>query len=432
MKNTLKFIILVSLCLLIQVARAQSIHVIGSPKNSADEIKNIIEKVYFNRKDLNMSSVNIYYSYGDNAAYSEMNIFKRKIKNKKNWRFTIDTFFANIDKNFVKDYNHTRISTAIGNMNKSTKTFYKKKYYVNKYNDNLYRPLDWINLDGADIITGSISKKDVLSTAIIVNSIPQSVLISAEKYSTSILKDGRLELGGEYKCNIGRPKSIEYKISGIHDEWLTYESTITIAPAEKSWNLVLVNLTKGGAVEIRLNGQNGVKSNVIVVNYEVLAKPDVEMVFPPNRGHLANCIYANYGGSNSDKRYFMKIRSNVDPKYLIMRSKKIYDGLENEETNGSSIVELSLKNSNNEIQIVEGIGEQEGLYCVFISCPVFFKYGNNDKPPCIDCIHPYDVWALDFKVDTDMGGTSDWSKPVEVSLVSFDPKAMEGPKCPCE
>lgn len=412
------------LTILFEGAIAQSIHVIGSLKTSSDEIFNLLENIYFSKKGLNIPRVDIYYSFKDDLLFNEKNILKRSIRNKKNWKLQLDSFIQNNDKYFSRNYTENRIANAISITNRRVKLLYSKKYYINKYDDNPNKPVDWINVNQNQLASGLVTRRTIASSTIIVNGIPQDIYITKTNPKVSIMRGSIFEIEGSYTINIGRPAALQYKMVGIHDIWQDYQAADFLNYVNKRWKLTLPGLTKKGVLEIRMKGLNGSISNTVVVEYDVLNEPTIELLFPTNRGQLANCP------NNGLNQYYMKIKSNVDPNYLVMRLRKNYSGDLNEVDRDSEALIFKMDRSNKDIR-VERVVESD-IYCLFLQCPIFFRVDPLDRDAfCKDCINPYDVWSIDFKVDPDKGMTSDWSRVVEVSLVSFINGSANIP-CPCE
>jgi hypothetical protein len=421
----IKTLALFGLLVVIDGIRAQSIHVIGNPKTVSDEILKLLENMYFNKKGLNVSRVDIYYSHKDDLPFNEKNILKRTIRNKKNWKFQLDTFIQNNGEYFSKSYTENRIANAMVNINRRVKSSYVKKIYINTYIDDKFKPLEWINVNRNQIGPGLITKRELISATIIINGIPQQLDISVSKPRVSIMRGSILEVEGLYLINIGRPEALEFKIAGVHDAWQVCQSSDALNFMSKTWKLGLPSLMTNGLIEIRIKGLNGAISNAVKVEYLVLNEPFIELLFPTNRGQLANC--PNKGLN----QYYMKIKSNVDPNYLVMRLRKNYSGDFNEVDRESESLMFKLDRTNRDIRVDRVMNTD--VYCLFLQCPIFFRVDSQDRDAfCKDCINPYDVWSIDFKVNPDKGMTSsDWSRVVEVSLVSFE-KDSANIFCPCE
>jgi hypothetical protein len=75
----------------------------------------------------------------------------------------------------------------------------------------------------------------------------------------------------------------------------------------------------------------------------------------------------------------------------------------------------------------------EGIYCLYLGCPLFFKRDSMDKHSwCEECINPFDLWEMDFRVYSSSGVVSEWTKSlITVNLVSFH---LDGEKvlCTCQ
>ena len=234
------------------------------------------------------------------------------------------------------------------------------------------------------------------------------------------MRGGILELDGSYTINIGRPTGLEFMIKGIHDEWQDYQSVNMFFYSDKKWKLILDKLTSNGKVEIRLKCLNNVFSNVVSIDFKVFNEPRIELIFPSSRQQLANC-------NDGKNMYFMKIRSNIHPKSMQMRVTKTFsEGKNTNELNGIFNLE-----PNTDIEVKSG--NEKDVYCLLMQCPIFFRAdeASSKEESCKVCIDPYDVWEIQFALDPAKGISSDWSKPVEVSLVSF-PTSPSPVSCPCE
>lgn len=404
---------------------AQSIYIIGNPINSAKEIESVLQNFYFNKKGLNASRVDVYYSFRDKELFNIQHFLKRTIPNKKNWKYRLDTFINNNSSIFQGDYDRLRISRSIDNVNRATiKAGCSNVYYVNVHNDNSYKPIAWRPVDLNKVSQGLFLKKDVNNSTIVINSVAQEISISRKSTNSVILSGSNIDISGTYDINFGRPKGIQYRIVGVHSDWQDYQDQAAINYLDRNWIFLLRNVSRGGSIEIRLAGNRETYSNSSTVSFQVLSEPKVELVFPPPRGQLANCP------NGVIQQYYMKIKSNVDPRSLVMRVRKIYSP------------DVDLRSPENHVEDVivrlnqpaSGVTVQNGtepeLYCLFPQCAIFFKQFQGDDAPCVECINPYDVWSIEFSVPLGVDRFSSWSKPVEVSLVSFDLSQSKIP-CPC-
>jgi hypothetical protein len=427
MKKMKSKIILLLISCLSRISVAQTIHVIGNPGSCKKEIRQILSEVYFNKKIFNVSKVEIVYSFKDGGVYSRSNFASKVIPNKKNTLRNLDTILDNISRGFEKEYTKARITTAISNV-KSYTSSYSKIMYVDNFGGSENIPDRWKSVKVSEIGLQAITKRELPVSTIVINGIRPNITATSYEDNVAIVLGSLLVLNGGYKMNRGKPQSLEYKINGIHDDWQQYESVEKFNNQTSSWTLTLSNLTKDNSIKVRIKAADDVVSNEVSISYIVVQRPKIELLFPINRGQLANCSYQKDG----KQYYYMKLSSNVNPSYLHVRIRKNYSVLDTGvPTNDGSEITFDLNKTNkSQFLVVDGL--RSDVYCLFIECGQLFRTDNNDKDaPCRECVEPYDMYSLEFKISDRILPGSEWTKPYEFSLVSF---SNETPiySCPCE
>jgi hypothetical protein len=432
-----KTIFTLAACMSLRVLSAQVIYIVGNPKNCENELSDLIQEVYFSKTGLNASKIRIRSSLQDYQDYNKPNLPELILKNNKKWLTELSKFIETSKANFRSYYETNQITNSLANVDKATKSSPFSVYYLNPYNDNNSKPIRWIairetkQLKSNLISSGQIKKPNFFT---VINGVGQNISINSGLKEISIMRGSLLEINGYYNINIGRPIGLEYKVRGITSDWQEYHGVNNFALGNKEWKLNVPGLTElSGVIEVRLKCISNVYSNVLTFPYKVLREPKIDLLFPENYGQLANCT------NNDMERFYVKIRSNLNPSNLQVRIRKVKDEYNNQVTRemavecGSYEIKFEDESASSRGVRYEESSVEKGVYCLYLGCSLFFKENSNDDSSwCHECIDPFDLWELDFRVYSASGLVSEWTKSlITVSLVSFQ---RDGEKvlCTCQ
>jgi hypothetical protein len=432
-----KTIFTLAACMSLRVVSAQIIYIVGNPKNCEYELSDLIQEVYFSKTGLNASKVRIRSSLKDYQDYNNPNLPELILKNNKKWLTELSKFIEASKGIYLNYYETSQITNSLANVDKATKSSPFSVYYLNPYNDNIFKPFRWFAISETKqlktklINNGQIKKSNFFT---VINGVGQNISITSGLKEISIMRGSSLEIYGYYNINIGRPIGVEYKVRGITSDWQEYRGANNFELGNKEWKLNMPGLTEPyGIIEVRLKCISNVYSNILTFSYKVLREPKIDLLFPENYGQLANCT------NNDMERFYVKIRSNLNPSNLQVRIRKVKDEY-NKQVTREKAVECGSYEIKSEYESVSSRGVrfeessvEKGVYCLYLGCSLFFKQDPDDEnSSCKECIEPFDLWELDFRVNPASGLVSEWTKSlITVSLVSFQ---RDGEKvlCTCQ